>query len=91
MTEERTGEFTGVVDRIVEETAVVLIEEDDEVVEQVSIPAEQVPAIEEGRVLTVVFDAGNVVDLRDDEAETRNRRESIRDRFDRLTRDLSEE
>ena len=88
------GEFTGTVDRIVDgETAVILLEEDGEVIEQVDVPVERLPepAREDGGVLSVTMENGTFVDAEYLEAETRNRRESIREKLDRLSRPLSED
>ena len=88
------GEFTGTVDRIVDgETAVILLEEDGEVIEQVDVPVERLPdpAREDGGVLSVTMADGEFVEASYLEAETTERRESIREKLDRLSRPLSED
>ena len=88
------GEFTGTVDRIVDgETAVILLEEDGEVIEQVDVPVERLPepARDDGGVLSVTIEDGELVSAEYLEAETRERRESIREKLDRLSRPLSED
>lgn len=90
----RDGTYTGVVDRIVDgETAVILLEADGEVVEQVDVPVESLPepARDDGGVLSVTIDDDQVVELVSRPEETRARRESIQDKLDRLSRDLSDD
>jgi hypothetical protein len=87
------GTFTAVVDRIVDETtAVILVEEDGEIIEQVTVPAEEVPAQsrDEGGRLSLKFRDGDLVSIAHAE-DTSEREESIREQFDRLSRRLSEE
>ncbi|MCU4926887.1 DUF3006 domain-containing protein [Halobacteria archaeon AArc-dxtr1] len=87
------GEFRGTVDRIVDgETAVVLIEEDGEVTEQFDVATDRLPepAREAGGVLavTVVDGAFEAAEYRSEATE--KRRETVRERLDRLSRDLSD-
>jgi len=87
------GEYTAVVDRIVDdETAVVLIEADGEVIEQFDIPAAELPAeCESGSVLSVVIADDEIVEMTPRPDETRDRRERIQERFDRLAKRLGDE
>lgn len=91
------GTFTGVVDRIVDgTTAVVLVEEDGEVVEQVTVPAAELPAQsrdEGGRMSLTVRDDDlvSMEHIEGDTSERGERGESIQEKFDRLSTRLSEE
>ena len=111
------GTFTGTVDRVVDDTtAVLLVEDDGEVVEQTTVPVEDLPVenspdetrddqdppdetregqdlpdeTREGQRLLLTFRDGELVSVADD-AGTRERGESLRERFDRLSTRLSEE
>lgn len=88
------GEYTGTVDRIVDgETAVVLLEDDGEVVEQHEVPLERLPepAREDGSVVAVTLEDDELVRIEYEADETRARRKSIEEKLDRLSRRLSEE
>lgn len=84
------GAYTGVVDRIEEnaegvELAVVLLEDEDEVVEQIDLPREELPVeVEPDAVLEVTIIDGDVIDINYRAEETRARAEAAQDRFDRL-------
>ncbi|MFT4945440.1 MAG: hypothetical protein ACI9K3_001388 [Halovenus sp.] len=84
------GTFSGVVDRVVDDTtAVLLVEEDGEVVEQVTVPAEDLPAAAgEGGRLSLTFHEGTLVSMEYDAEKTRERTESMREKLDRLSRRL---
>ncbi len=86
------GTYTAVVDRIVEETAVLLVEDDGEVIEQVEIPVTELPepAQENGGVLTVTIADEEVVELIYKSEETKNRQDSISEKLDRLSTRLSD-
>ena len=96
------GTFTGTVDRVVDDTtAVILIEDDGEVVEQTTVPVEDLPGEDppaedppdqtrDGRRLSLTFRDGELVSMADGPA-TREREESLRETFDRLSTRLSEE
>lgn len=79
-----------VVDRIVDDQAVLLFEDDRE---QLVVPAADLPeqAREDGGVVTVGFEDGEVCDITYDAAETATRRERIQGKLDRLSRSLSED
>lgn len=88
------GTFTGVVDRVVDgATAVVLVEDDGEVVEQVTVPVEDLPAAtrDDGGRLSLTFRDGDLVSMTHEAEETRERSESIREKLDRLSKRLSGE
>jgi hypothetical protein len=86
--------ITGVVDRIVDgRTAVLLLEEDGEVVEQLDVDVETLP--EAGRHEGALFDCqlseGALAELEHRPNRERNRRERLQKKFDRLSKRLGEE
>ncbi|PSP15601.1 DUF3006 domain-containing protein [Halobacteriales archaeon QH_10_67_13] len=87
------GEYAATVDRIVDgETAVLLIEDDDAVIEQVTRPVEELPAdCEAGSVLEVTVADGELVEITPRPDETAGRRERIAEKLDRLSRRLDDE
>lgn len=88
-----TESYIGAVDRIVDgKTAVILLEEDGEVIEQLNVPVEQLPdeAQEGGAILEVTVDDGDFVNAEYLAAETNQRKETARERLDRLSKPLSE-
>ncbi|AFZ74418.1 DUF3006 domain-containing protein [Natronobacterium gregoryi] len=88
-----TESFTGVVDRVVDgETAVILLEEDGETVDQLDVPLGRLPepARDEGAILSITVSAGELVDAESRPEETSDRRESARERLKRLSDRLSE-
>jgi hypothetical protein len=90
----RDGTYTGVVDRIVDgATAVLLLEEDGEVVEQVNVDAETLPADarHEGALLECRLSEGTLAELEHRPSRERNRRERLQEKFDRLSKRLGEE
>lgn len=88
MTESRTG----LVDRIVDgATAVILIEEDSETVDQFDIDAERLPeGAGEGAVLHVEIAGFEVRNLEYLPEETNERKQAAQDRLDSLSKRLSE-
>ena len=78
---------TGVVDRFEGEQAVVLLESDAAVVDEVVLDEQQIP--EDGRhvdaVLRVELEEEDVVRMSYDAAETEERKTSVQDRFERLS------
>ena len=84
------GTYTGVVDRFEEdadgvELAVVLLEDNGEVVEQVDLPRPDLPDdVEQDGVLEVTIVDGDVSDVTHLSEETEVRAEAAQDRFDRL-------
>ena len=87
------GTFTATIDRIVDgRTAVVLIEDDGDIAEQLDVPVERLPesAQKEGGVVTVGLTDGELDSIRYEPAETRRRREAAQDRLDRLSKRLED-
>lgn len=82
------GEYTGVVDRIEEGIAVVLLEEDGDVCEEFHLDPGRLPeeGRHEGAVCRFELEGGAVIDVTYRSAETGDRRERARRRFDRLSR-----
>jgi len=84
------GVYTGVVERFEEdatgtELAVILVEQDGEVVDQQDLPWWELPEdVGQDAVLEVIIVDGSVTDLRYDPEETTARRDAAQDRFDRL-------
>ena len=79
--------MTGVVDRFEGEQAVLLLESDEEVVDEVVVDDREIP--EDGRhvdaVLRVELQEEDVVRMSYDAAETEERKTSVQDRFERLS------
>ena len=85
------GTYTATVDRIVDgETAVILVEDDRDVIEQFDIPADQLPeeVTGEGSILTVEIADDAIVELQYDSEATDRRRQTSQDRLDSLSRRL---
>ncbi len=88
-----SGTYTATVDRIVDgQTAVVLVEDDKDIIEQFDIPADQLPeeVAGEGSVLTVEIADDVIVELQYDAEATDRRRQTSQDRLDRLSGRLSD-
>lgn len=86
------GTYTAVIDRIVDsETAVVLLESDEEVVDQFDLDVELVPADgqHEGAVFEITVDDDRIEMRYKPETEA-ERREAAQDRFDRLSKRLGD-
>ena len=81
-------EFTAVLDRFEDDQAVLLLEVDGEVVDElvVSVDALPVEARHQDAVLTVSVDDEVLVDAEYEPVETESRKTSAQDRFDRLSR-----
>ncbi len=87
------GTYTAVVDRIVDgENAVILLEEDGEVIEQLDIPADQLPAPvqEDGGVVAVTVQEGALESIEYLPETTQKRRQSAQRKLDRLSKPLSD-
>lgn len=86
------GTYTGVIDRIVDgQTAVVLVEEDDAVIEQFDIPVKDLPDdARDGGLLSVVIEHDEIVNIEFLPEKTSDRRAAIQDKLDRVSRPLSE-
>ena len=84
------GTYIGVIDRIVDgETAVILVEDEGEVVEQFDIAVEELPDdVGERAVLEVEVDHGDLVSIEFLREKTESRQEAAQDRFDRLSKRL---
>ncbi|AGN02623.1 hypothetical protein L593_13420 [Salinarchaeum sp. Harcht-Bsk1] len=81
------GRHRAVVDEIDDWSAVLLIENErgDEVIDEVRVDNDDLPTgVEEGAVLTASFEAGDLLHLVFEPAETERRRSEMADRFDRL-------
>ncbi|WP_247729165.1 DUF3006 domain-containing protein [Halovivax limisalsi] len=89
-----TDERTAVVDRIVDgETAVLLLEADNEVVDEITLPVDRLPEAgrHDGAVYGVEENDGERRTLSYRPEESRDRRERAQDRFDQLSDRLGEE
>lgn len=87
------GTFTATIDRIVDQrTAVILIEDDGDVVEQLDVPVEWLPesAQKEGGVVTIELTDGEIDAIRYEPEQTRRRREAAQNRLDRLSNRLKD-
>lgn len=87
------GEYTATIDRIVDgETAVLLLEEDGEVIEQFDVPADRLPTeCESGGVVSVTVENGGIVRIEPRPEATAERSERIEEKFDRLSRRLGDD
>lgn len=88
-----TQQFTGVIDRFEEDLAVILLEADGEVVDEIHLAREDLPAdaAHPNAVLAVTLTEGEVTDLSYKSAETTDRKERAQSRFDRLAKRLPSE
>jgi len=86
------GTYTAVIDRIVDgETAVVLIEDDGDVVDEYAIPVGELPAkADAGTVLEVRIELKDIVAIEVRNEQTKQRKKTNQDRFDRLSKRLSD-
>ena len=87
------GTFTATIDRIVDQrTAVILIEDDGDVVEQLDVPVERLPEStqKEGGVVTIELTDGEIDAIRYEPEQTRRRREAAQNRLDRLSKRLKD-
>ena len=86
------GTYTAVMDRIVDgETAVVLIEDDGDVVDEYAIPVGELPAkADAGTVLEVRIESKDIVAIEVRNEQTKQRKKTNQDRFDRLSKRLSD-
>jgi hypothetical protein len=81
------GRYTGVVDRIEEGVAVVIVEFEGRPVEEFHLGSEDLPeGVTGGSVCRVTLSDGEVDGIDADPTATDERRESARRRFDRLSR-----
>ncbi len=90
----KDGTYTGVLDRIVDgKTAVVLLEADGEVHEELNVPVERLPEAgrHDGAVFDVTVEAGEAREFTHRPEVERERREDAQERFDRLSKRLGDE
>ena len=86
------GTYRGVIDRFEEdadgtELAVILLEEDGEVVEQIDMPRAELPfEVGQDTVLEMTFVDGELTDVEDTLEETKSRAEAAQERFDQLAK-----
>ncbi len=82
-----TQHYTGVIDRFEDDLAVILLEKDGEVVDELVLDRSDLPsdAAQEDAILDVTLEDGEVTDLVYDPAETENRKNRAQSRFDRLS------
>lgn len=89
-----TGTYTGIVDRVVDgETAVVLLETDGEVTEQLDVPVDQLPpdCRREGAMLELRLEDDDIADMTSLTERSAERHERVQDRLDRLSERLSDQ
>lgn len=82
------GTYTGVVDRVEDGVAVVVLEADGEAIEELDLDPGSLPAEarHDGAVCEVVLRDGEVRSIAHDPDRTERRRERAQRRFDRLSR-----
>jgi hypothetical protein len=86
------GTYTATVDRIEEGLAVFLIEDGGETIDERHHPASDLPeGVEEGTVCEVTFEEGSLVGIEPKPETTADRRQRMREKFDRLSKRLDEE
>ncbi len=88
-----TETYTATLDRIVDgQTAVLLLEEDDETVDQLDVDVTTLPpeAQHEGAVLEIAVEANELREVEYLPEVTQSRKESAQERFDRLSTRLSD-
>ncbi|ODR79396.1 hypothetical protein BG842_06910 [Haladaptatus sp. W1] len=91
MTDENTSSpqtFTAVLDRFEEKQAVLLLESDGEIVDELVIQRNDIP--ESGRhqdaIFTVTIDGSTMVEIEYEPTETEERVDAAQEQFDRLAR-----
>ena len=86
-----THHTTAVVDRFVDDQAVLLLEDDE--TDELIVPVTELPkqAREDGGVLTVVIEDEEVRSITYNAEATNERRQQIQNKLDQLSRPLSEE
>ena len=84
-----TQQFTGVIDRFEEELAVILLEADGDVVDEIVLDRSELPAeaAHSDAILEVTLTDGEVTELSYNPDETTDRKERAQSRFDRLKTD----
>ncbi|WP_137290868.1 DUF3006 domain-containing protein [Natronorubrum halophilum] len=88
-----TDTYTATLDRIVDgQTAVLLLEENGETIEQLDVDVTQLPpeGQHEGAILEITVEASELCKAEYLPDATQSRKESAQERFDRLSTKLSE-
>jgi hypothetical protein len=87
------GEYTAVIDRIVDdETAVLLCEDDGDVIAQFDVAVDRLPEdTDSGSVLSVTVTDDSIVTMTAVPEETRTRRQRLQETFERLSKRLDDE
>ena len=86
------GTYAATVDRIEAGRAVLLVESDGETVAERHLPEDELPeGAGEGAVLELDFESGDLEDVEYRPEETEDRRERMREKFDRLSRRLGDD
>ena len=88
-----TNRHTAVLDRVVDgETAVLLVESADRVVDELTVDLETIPkpGRVDGAVFTILVDDGELTHVEFRPQETKSRRDAAQNRFDRLSEDLGD-
>lgn len=82
------GRYTAVIDRFEGEQAVLLVEDDDELVDELIVREGRLPtdARQQDAVLRISMQNGNLISAHHDPDETERRSSEAQDRFDRLAR-----
>lgn len=79
------GTYRAVLDRVEDGVGVLLVEDDGEVIEEVHVDPDELPAdVGDGAVLESRFEAGEVASLSRDRETTEQRRKDLQSRFDDL-------
>jgi hypothetical protein len=83
-----SGSYTAVLDRIEDDLAVLILEEDGEAVEEHVVPLEELPepAQTQDAILEVTVEDGDIVDAVFDPDKSAERIDDAQSRFDRLAR-----
>ena len=84
--------YTAVLDRFEEQRAVLLLERDGEQIEELVVPTELLPPAgrEQDAIFTVRVDSDTLTTITYDAEATEKRSDSAQDRFDSLSRSLSD-
>lgn len=86
------GTYTATIDRIEEGHAVVLVEGEDGPIDERTVPEASLPeGGTEGTVCAVTFEDGELVAIEPRPETTAERKERIREKFDRLSERLGDE
>jgi len=85
------GQYIAVLDRFEEELAVLLVEDDEDIITDYHLDKAALP--EDGRhqdaIFHLQFDHGDLEELSYDQSLTESRKKEAQDRFDRLSKRLS--